>query len=60
MIIDGATNWVAAGPRPAAKDFGIEAQSKSINEWVKHVRGGVLACAFMVVPADRRETADDP
>ncbi|MEQ9606692.1 MAG: hypothetical protein RLN99_03390 [Kiloniellaceae bacterium] len=48
MIIDGATNWGADGPRPAAEDFDIEARSKSIYEWVRQVRGGVLAGAFTV------------
>ncbi|PSJ54963.1 hypothetical protein [Kumtagia ephedrae] len=48
MIIDGATNWGAAGPRPTAKGFDIEARSKSIYEWVRQVRGGVLAGAFTV------------
>lgn len=48
MIIDGATNWGASGPRPAAEGFDIEARSKSIYEWVRQVRGGVLAGAFTV------------
>lgn len=48
MIIDGATNWGTDGPRPAAKDFDIEARSKAIYEWVRQVRGGVLAGAFTV------------
>jgi len=48
MIIDGATNWGADGPRPAAEDFDIEARTKSIYEWVRQVRGGVLSGAFTV------------
>lgn len=48
MIIDGATNWGADGPRPAAEGFDIEARSKSIYEWVRQVRGGVLAGAFTI------------
>jgi hypothetical protein len=48
MIIDGATNWGVAGPRPAAEGFDIEERSKSIYEWVRQVRGGVLAGAFTV------------
>ena len=48
MIVDGATNWGAGGPRPAAEGFDIEARSKSIYEWVRQVRGGVLAGAFTV------------
>lgn len=48
MIIDGAINWGSAGPRPAAEGFDIEARTKSIYEWVRQVRGGVLAGAFTV------------
>jgi hypothetical protein len=48
MIIDGATNWGVTGPRPAADGFDVEARSKSIYEWVRQVRGGVLAGAFTV------------
>lgn len=48
MIIDGATNWGKDGPRLAAEGFDIEARSKSIYEWVRQVRGGVLAGAFTV------------
>ncbi len=48
MIIDGATNWGTDGPRPAAAGFDVEARSKSIYEWVRQVRGGVLAGAFTV------------
>jgi hypothetical protein len=48
MIIDGATNWGAEGPRPAAEGFGMEARAKSIYEWVRQVRGGVLAGAFTI------------
>jgi hypothetical protein len=48
MIIDGATNWGQDGPRPSAEGFDIEMRSKSIYEWVRQVRGGVLAGAFTV------------
>lgn len=48
MIIDGATNWGKGGPRPSAEGFDCEARSKSIYEWVRQVRGGVLAGAFTV------------
>jgi hypothetical protein len=48
MIIDGAMNWGKDGPRPAAEGFDIEMRSKSIYEWVRQVRGGVLAGAFTV------------
>lgn len=48
MIIDGATNWGPDGFRPAAEGFDIEARSKVIYEWVRQVRGAVLAGAFTV------------
>lgn len=48
MIVDGSMNWGAGGPRPAAEGFDIEARSKAIYEWVRQVRGGVLAGAFTV------------
>lgn len=48
MIIDGATNWGPNGPSPAAEGFDIGARSKAIYEWVRQVRGGVLAGAFTV------------
>lgn len=48
MIEDGATNWSNGGPRPAAEGFDIEARSKSVYEWVRQVRGGVLGGAFTV------------
>lgn len=48
MIIDGATSWGAGGARPVAEGFDLEARSRSIYEWVRQVRGGVLAGAFTV------------
>ncbi|HEY0834097.1 MAG TPA: hypothetical protein VGE72_09345 [Azospirillum sp.] len=48
MIVDGATNWGVGGPRPAAEGFDMEAREKAIYEWVRQVRGGVLAGAFTV------------
>jgi hypothetical protein len=48
VIIDGATNWGKSGPRAAAEGFDMEARSKSIYDWVRQVRGGVLAGAFTV------------
>ena len=48
MIEDGATDWGNGGPRPAADGFDIEARSKSVYEWVRQVRGGVLGGAFTV------------
>lgn len=48
MILDGATNWGGNGPCPAAEGFDIEARSKAIYEWVRQLRGGILAGAFTV------------
>jgi hypothetical protein len=48
MIIDGAIDWGEKGSRPSAEGFDIEARSKTIYEWVRQVRGGVLAGAFTV------------
>lgn len=46
MIEDGATNWGEDGPKPVAEGFDMEARQKSIYEWVRQVRGGVLGGAF--------------
>ena len=48
MILDGATNWGVGGPKPAAEGFDMEARQKSIYEWVRQVRGGVLGGAFTI------------
>lgn len=48
MIVDGAINWGAGGPCPSAVGFDMESRSKAIYEWVRQVRGGVLAGAFTV------------
>ena len=48
MIIDGSTNWGPDGPKPAADGFDMPAREKAIYEWVRQVRGGVLAGAFTV------------
>lgn len=48
MIVDGTTNWGEGGPKPAAEGFDVEAREKSIYEWVRQVRGGVLGGAFTV------------
>jgi hypothetical protein len=48
MILDGAINWGEGGPKPAADGFDVEARKASIYEWVRQVRGGVLAGAFTV------------
>jgi len=48
LIIDGTINWGTGGPKPAAPGFDLEARSNSIYEWVRQVRGGVLAGAFTV------------
>lgn len=48
MIEDGATNWGEGGPKSVAEGFDMEARQKSIYEWVRQVRGGVLGGAFTV------------
>jgi hypothetical protein len=48
MIEDSATNWGEGGPKPLAEGFDMEARQKSIYEWVRQVRGGVLGGAFTV------------
>lgn len=48
MIEDGATNWGEGGPKPVAEGFDMEARQKSIYEWVRQVRGGILGGAFTV------------
>lgn len=48
ILEDGATNWGEGGPKPAAEGFDMEARRKSIYEWVRQVRGGVLGGAFTV------------
>ncbi|WP_319412775.1 hypothetical protein [uncultured Cohaesibacter sp.] len=48
MIEDGATDWGEGGPKPAAEGFDMEARQKSIYEWVRQVRGGVLGGAFTI------------
>lgn len=48
MIIDGTTRWGDKGPKPAAPDFDLEARRASSYDWVRQVRGGVLAGAFTI------------
>lgn len=48
MIVDGAINWGEGGPKPSAEGFDMEAREKTIYEWVRQVRGGVLGGAFTV------------
>ncbi|WP_339110166.1 hypothetical protein [Thioclava sp. GXIMD4216] len=48
MIEDGAMDWGEGGPKPAAEGFDMEARQKSIYEWVRQVRGGVLGGAFTI------------
>ncbi|MBO9452764.1 hypothetical protein J7426_21025 [Tropicibacter sp. R16_0] len=48
MIEDGAVNWGDGGSKPVADGFDMEAREKSIYEWVRQVRGGVLGGAFTV------------
>jgi len=48
VVIDGAINWGERPPAPSADGFDLEARKSSIYEWVRQVRGGVLAGAFTV------------
>jgi len=48
VIVDGAIDWGKGPPRPAASGFDLEARRTAIYEWVRQVRGGVLAGAFTV------------
>jgi hypothetical protein len=48
MILDGAINWPDGVPKPAADGFDLETRKKDIYDWVRQVRGGVLAGAFTV------------
>jgi hypothetical protein len=48
VIIDGAINWGERQPAAPAEGFDLEARKNSIYEWVRQVRGGVLAGAFTV------------
>lgn len=48
MVVDGSINWGSESPRPAANGFDLEQRSRDIYEWVRQVRGGVLAGAFTV------------
>lgn len=48
VIVDGAIDWGGGPPRAAALGFDIEARHTAIYEWVRQVRGGVLAGAFTV------------
>lgn len=48
MIVDGATRWGDKGPKSAAHDFDLKARSAHIYEWVRQIRGGVLAGAFTI------------
>ena len=48
MIEDGATRWAKGGPKPSAEGFDMEARYKSIYEWMRQIRGGVLGGAFSV------------
>ncbi|WP_340161838.1 hypothetical protein [uncultured Hoeflea sp.] len=47
-IEDGATNWGEGGRKLAAEGFDMEARQKSVYEWVRQVRGGVLGGAFTI------------
>lgn len=48
MILDGSIRWDELGPRPPAAGFNIVARRNDIYEWVRQVRGGILAGAFTV------------
>jgi hypothetical protein len=48
MIEDGATNWGIGGPKPEAEGFDMNVRNKSIYEWVRQVRGGVLGGVFTI------------
>jgi hypothetical protein len=48
LIIDGAINWRGGSPATSAPGFDIEPRKAAIYEWVRQVRGGVLAGAFTV------------
>ena len=48
LIIDGSINWGPDGPRKSANGFDFDARRNSIYEWVRQVRGGILAGAFTV------------
>ncbi|WP_022702256.1 hypothetical protein [Pseudorhodobacter ferrugineus] len=48
MIEDGASNWGPNGPKPEAEGFDMDARHKSIYEWVRQVRGGVLGGVFTI------------
>lgn len=48
MIVDASIDWGPQGPSPFAPGFDFEARSKDINDWVRQVRGGILAGAFTI------------
>lgn len=48
LIIDGAISWGERGEALAVDGFNLEARRSAIYEWVRQVRGGVLAGAFTV------------
>lgn len=47
MIVDGAINWPEPRP-PLAPGFDLEKRKADVYEWVRQIRGGVLAGSFTV------------
>lgn len=47
MIVDGAINWPDPRP-PLAPGFDLEQRKADVYEWVRQIRGGVLAGSFTV------------
>jgi hypothetical protein len=48
VILDGAIDWPDGKPKPAAEGFDLPTRKNDIYDWVRQVRGGVLAGAFTV------------
>lgn len=48
MIVDGSIDWQSGEPKSVASGFNLEERRKDIYDWVRQVRGGVLAGAFTV------------
>lgn len=47
MIVDGFINWPEPRP-PLAPGFDLDARKADVYEWVRQIRGGVLAGSFTV------------
>lgn len=48
MILDGSINWADGLPRLPAEGFDLEARKRDVYDWIRQVRGGILAGAFTV------------